>query len=52
MGMANDYAAQNALDVESMLTCIPIYKYAIDKTSLFVDKWTQHKLYNMHTKKG
>ena len=28
MCMANDYAAQNALDVEPMQPCIPIYKHA------------------------
>ena len=36
MCMANDYAAQNALDAEPMLTCIPIYKYANNKKVTFL----------------
>ena len=35
MCTANDYAAQNALDVEPMLTGNPIYKYAINKNTTF-----------------
>ena len=36
MCMANDYAAQNALDVEPMLTCIPIYRYANNRNVTFL----------------